>query len=76
MKYLDGREVCIGDKVIADNSNGTVVYLIETKQGSEKYPDGFWDYLKNGVMIETDFGLVHYAVVDTDVIFIERSSKR
>jgi hypothetical protein len=76
MKYLNGQQICIGDKVIADNSNGIVVYLIETKQGSEKYPDGSWDYLKKGVMIETDFGLVHYTVIDADVTFIKRSDKK
>jgi hypothetical protein len=49
MKYFDGQEVYTGDKVIADKSEGVVVYVIDTHQGSEKHPVGSWDYLENGM---------------------------
>lgn len=75
MKYWDGQEVYIGDKVIADKSDGIVVCVIDTKQFSDDYPEG-WGYLETGILIETKaMGLVHYPQVDEDVILVERAKK-
>jgi hypothetical protein len=75
MKYLDGNEVQLGDKVVADDSEGVVVSVIDTKQYSEKYPEG-WTDLKDGAFVETTkWGLIHYPIFDEDVILIERSTK-
>ena len=54
MKYLDGQEVRFGDEILADEYKGVVVYVIDTGEGSEKYPAGSWDYLKTGMMVEDD----------------------
>jgi hypothetical protein len=43
MKYHDGREVYVGDKVIADDSDGVVVSVLDTKQFSQDYPEGWID---------------------------------
>jgi ribosome-dependent ATPase len=76
MEYIDGNEVLIGDKVIADNSVGKIVCIISDNQFPLEFPKKFWDYLKTGVLIETeDMGLVHYPIIDQDVRFVERNSE-
>ena len=75
MKYPDGNEVRIGDKVIADDSEGIVVCVIDTKQFSDNYPEG-WSYLGRGVLIETKkWGLIHYPEIDEDVVLVERTKE-
>ncbi len=72
MKYWNGEEVKIGDKVIADKSDGIVVCVIDTKQFSEDYSEG-WDYLEKGMLIETKaMGLVHYPESDDDIFLVKR----
>lgn len=73
MKYFNGQEVYLGDRVIADKSEGIVVAVIDTGQFSEAYPEG-WSYLECGMLVETkEMGLVHYPEPNEDVIFVERS---
>jgi hypothetical protein len=51
-----------------------VVYVIDTRQGSKKYPPGSWDYLEAGMMIETeDMGLVHCPNPDAEIVLKARS---
>jgi hypothetical protein len=58
MKYTDGNDVQIGDRVIADESEGVVVTVLDTKQFSDDYPEG-WTDEKTGVFIETKrWGLI------------------
>jgi hypothetical protein len=72
MKYFDGKEVHIGDKVIADGSEGIVVCVIDTKQFSKEWPEG-WAYLQRGMLVNTKkWGLIHYPEVDEDVVLAER----
>jgi len=73
MKYLDGNEVFIGDKVIADDSEGVVVCVIDTRQFPDNHPEG-WAHLEKGVLIETKkWGLIHYPEIDEDVALVERA---
>ena len=61
MKYLSGQEVCVGDNVVADKSEGVVVFVIDTKQFTAEYSE-FWAYSEKGCLVETkEMGLVHYA---------------
>lgn len=62
MKYRDGKEVKLGDEVIIDSKySGVVVADIDNSEYSESEPKEKWEYLKSGVIINTDFGgLVHY----------------
>ena len=72
MKYLDGEEICVGDNVTVDKCEGVVVCVIDTKQFTEKYTEG-WAYLETGCLIEAEnFGLVHYPEPDEDLILIHR----
>lgn len=60
MKYSDGKEAKAGDEIqISGIYNGLVVVCID----SGDYLPGHesWDYLKHGIMVDTDFGgLVYY----------------
>jgi hypothetical protein len=60
MRYSDGNESKPGDHVQIDGEySGLVVACIDSGEYLPGY--GSWGYLKQGVMIETDFaGLVHY----------------
>ncbi|GBQ70733.1 hypothetical protein [Komagataeibacter xylinus] len=73
MKYQDGRKVRIGDKVnLGNNAKGVVIGLI----GQHLYADGYnaedWDYLKNGFLISTDFGLLRLEEPDEDMKLLRR----
>lgn len=75
VKYLTGEEVLVGDQVDVCGSKGEVVYVIDTRQGSAAYPEGSWDYLEVGVMVETvEMGLVHYPELDDRLILLSRSN--
>lgn len=72
MKYLSGQEIYVGDYVIADKSEGVIVCVIDTKQFTEEYTEG-WAYLEKGCLVETkEMGLVHYPEPDEDLILESR----
>lgn len=72
MKYLDGKEVMLGDEVLVDGEKGRVVAVIDSHQFTDDYPEG-WSYLKKGALIEANvFGLLHYPEADDDFIFVRR----
>jgi hypothetical protein len=60
VKYADGTEIKPGDIVQIDGVyRGRVLASMDTK----KYLPGeeSWDYLREGIMVDTDFaGRVHY----------------
>jgi len=62
MKYSDGIEIMLGDKVlISGKYHGVVVANIDGDEYSKSNPKEQWAYLGSGVIIDTDFGgLVHY----------------
>lgn len=61
MKYPDGQEVRLGDRVkMCPNDIGIVVASMDTDEYSAKEPKEQWSYLKEGVMIQSPFGLIHY----------------
>jgi len=73
MKYLGGQEICVGDNVVADKSEGVVVCVIDTKQFTEEYQAEGWAYLEKGYLVETrEMGLVHYPEPDEDLILKSR----
>jgi hypothetical protein len=75
LKYLDGQDVKIGDRVrLGDDSGGVVVASIDANEYSDKHPRAQWEYLKKGVMIEfPKHGLIHYEVAEPDLQLIERA---
>ncbi len=75
MKYLDGQEVKVGDKVqLWSGCYGVVVCSIDTDEYTTAYPKEEWGYLKSGVLIKTDkAGLIHYMEADEDMQLLERA---
>ena len=62
MKYPDGNEVRIGDRVkLSNREGGVVVFSVDADEYSDDYPKGDWAYLGKGIMVKTDAGtLIHY----------------
>ncbi len=75
MKYCDGQEVNLGDKVrLGQDSGGVVVCSIDTDEYDDDYPKAQWDYLKRGVMINFPlYGLIHYVEPEPDLLLIHRN---
>lgn len=78
MKYPDGQDVRLGDRVkLGDDDRGIVVASIDTDEYSDAQPRAQWAYLKKGVMIEfPKHGLIHYEQPEPDLQLIERASRR
>lgn len=78
MKYMDGTDIKLGDRVlISGKYHGVVVADIDNGRYSEEYPKEQWGYLGSGVMIYTDFGgLVHYRQENMDGETIELDSRQ
>lgn len=74
MKYADGQEMKLGDRVrLGADDGGVVVCLIETGEYSEEHPEGQWSYLKKGAMVEfPKYGLIHYEQPESDLQLIAR----
>ena len=77
MKYTDGQEVKLGDKVkLGKDANGVVVCSIDTDEYSGEHSKAQWGYLKKGVMIEFDqYGLIHYEDPEPDLMLVGRSRR-
>ena len=76
MKYPDGQEVRLGDRVkLGRNEQGIVVASIDTNEYNPEHPAAQWSYLKKGVMIEFSgtYGLIHYEEPDADLQLIARA---
>ena len=75
MKYLDGQDVTVGDRVkLSDDQHGIVVCSLDSKKFTADYPKSEWSYLKSGILIKTDSGeLFHYTKPDEDFQLIERA---
>ena len=74
MKYEDGTDVRVGDKVqLWEGCRGIVVCSMDTDEYSSDIHKREWSHLSSGVMIQTDkVGLFHYSVPDEDFQLIER----
>jgi hypothetical protein len=75
MKYPDGQEVRLGDRVrLGQDDAGVVVASIDTGEYSGQHSEAQWGYLKKGVMIEFPLhGLIHYEEPEPDLQLIERA---
>lgn len=75
MKYCDGRDVRLGDKVKLGDDEGIVVCSIDTGEYSEEHPESAWGYLWKGVMISfPKYGLIHYEEPEEDLQLLSRAS--
>lgn len=77
MKYFDGKEICIGDKLIIEKDcDGTVVCVFDTEKFSNKFPKEEWGYLREGFLVSSpQMGLVHYPKITEEIKLIERIKK-
>ena len=75
MKYFDGREVKLGDRVkLDDDSGGVVVASIDTREYSAVCSEAEWAYLQKGVLVDFPrWGLIHYEEADEDLEFLARA---
>lgn len=74
MKYPNGKDVHVGDRVkLWKDCYGVVVCSIDADEYSEEYPREDWEYLKQGVVINSDKGgVIHYLEPDEDFELVER----
>jgi hypothetical protein len=75
MKYWNGQDVRLGDRVkLGDDDAGVVVCSIDTGEYSDEHPESAWGYLKRGVMISfPKYGLIHYEQSEEDLELIARA---
>jgi hypothetical protein len=75
MKYADGQQVQVGDRVgLGADAGGVVVCSIEDGVFSEGYSADQWAYLEKGFMVEfSTLGLIHYEVAEEDLRLISRA---
>jgi hypothetical protein len=78
MKYKDGQEVRLGDRVkLGQDDGGIVVASIDTGEYSAEHPEEQWGYLKKGVMIEfPTFGLIHYEEPELELQLLSRADRK
>ena len=74
MKYADESIMRLGDRVIISGTfRGVVVADIDGAEYSNEFSKEQWEYLKTGVLIDTDFsGIVYYQQSDTNGEIFER----
>ena len=75
MKYIDGQDVRLGDRVaLGKDEGGVVVCSIDTGEYSSDHMEAQWGYLKKGVRIEFPlYGLIHYEEPEEDLRLIARA---
>ncbi len=74
MKYPDGQDIKVGDKVmLRGNGEGLVVCDIANGVFTSEYSDAVWSYLEEGVMIDFgELGLVHMKEAEPDLLLLHR----
>jgi hypothetical protein len=75
MKYADGQDVRLGDRVrLGDDRDGIVVCSIDTQEYSAECSEADWSYLKKGIVVSfPSYGLIHYAESEPDLELIVRA---
>jgi hypothetical protein len=59
MKDSNGQEIKLGDRVkVWDNRFGRVGCSLDTDEFTDNYSKSDWNYLKKGILIKTDGGLL------------------
>lgn len=75
MKYPDGQEVRLGDRVkLGEDDGGVVVACIDTNECTSEHSKAQWGYLKKGAIIGfPKRGLIHYEEPEPHLQLIERA---
>ena len=74
MKYSDGNEIKVGDKVkVWEGCFGMVVCSMDTEEYTPSYSKEEWGYLNVGILIDSDeAGLIHYTESEEELELIQR----
>jgi len=75
MKYWDGQDIRVGDRVkFESGEGGIVVASMDTDEYSDEHPKSAWGYLKKGVMISfPTMGEIHFEEPPEDLELISRA---
>lgn len=74
MRYVDGLEIIVGDKVQMGDDEGVVLCDIGAGKFSPSYPKDEWSYLDEGVIIEfSRYGIIHMKEAEADLALVARS---
>lgn len=75
MRYSNGNEVLLGDRVkLGRDNGGIVVCSIDRDEYSPDHTREQWAYLKKGVMIHfPHYGLIHYEEPESDLVLLARA---
>ena len=78
MKFPDGSDVRLGDRVkITNGDTGVVVASMDTSEFSREYPAENYAHLKTGILILTDKGaLVRLEEPDHSRLLMRETSSR
>ena len=72
--YKNGTEIDVGDHVTFSGGHyGVVTLLIGGPEAGEGIISSEWNYLENGILMSTQFGIIHYE--DSQLDMIELKSK-
>jgi len=76
MKYPDGQDVKLGDRVeLWAGNQGTVVCSIDTGEYSAAHPKENWAYLGRGIVVLSEkAGLIHYAEPEPTMRLLKRDT--
>lgn len=77
MNYPNGQKIKLGDKLkLWGDCFGEVVCLISDGEYSDKFTRKDWEYLGEGVLIDTDTaGLIHFTVLDSSFQLLQRQKQ-
>jgi hypothetical protein len=75
VRYVDGQDIQVGDRVrMGDDEGGIVVCDIGAGDFSPSYPESEWAYLNEGVVIEFPrYGTLHMTTANADLELLARS---
>ena len=76
MKYPDGKEAKLGDRVeLWPDNRGTVVCAIDAGEYAVDYPKEQWAYLGRGIVVLSEkAGLIHYAEPEQGMRLLKRDT--
>ena len=74
MKYSNGEEIKLGDRVkLGDDNNGLIIGLLGDKIGLDDDFIGQWGHLEKGFIAKfPQYGLIHYEKAEADLELVSR----
>ena len=75
MKYSDGHDILLGDRVcLGGEMTGTVVACIEEKKFGPGFLGEQWGYLIKGILVNSEqAGIIYYEEPSVDLVLIKRT---